>query len=63
MLIILEGSSSTVSSVRDNDGMSLNVSSFSSVSNDEVVREISYHGDLKEKNYLKVRKCFQSDFA
>ena len=53
---------SSFSSVRENVEMSLNIGS-SSISNDDVIREISYHGDLKKKVYLKVKKCFQSVFA
>ena len=53
---------STSSSVLENVEMSLHIGS-SSVSNDVIIKEISYHGDLKEKNYLKVNKCFQSVFA
>ena len=49
------------SNVRDNVGMSLNIDS-SFVSNDEVIREISYHGDFKEKNLFESKvvlsKCF-----
>ena len=42
---------SSSNSVRDNVEMSLNIGS-SSISNDEVTREISYRGDLKEKIFI-----------
>ena len=42
--------------------MSLNVGSSSYVSNDEIIRDISYHGDLKENSLFESKevlsKCF-----
>ena len=56
------GTSSSSSSVRENVDMSLNIGFSSSVSNDEVIRDISYYSDLKEKSLFKSKevlsKCF-----
>ena len=46
------GMSSSSSSVRENFDMSLNIGFSSSVSNDEVIRDISYYSDLKEKSFF-----------
>ena len=43
--------------------MSLNIGFSSSVSNDEVIREISYHGDLNEKNLFESKEMFSKCFC
>ena len=42
--------------------MSLNIGS-SSISNDEVIKEISYHGDLKEEHLFESKEVISNCFC
>ena len=56
------GRSSSSSIVRQNVDISLNVGS-PSISNDEVIRDISYHGDLNEKSLFESKKMLSKCFC
>ena len=52
-----------LSSLLENVDNSLNIDSFSSVSNDEVIRDISYYSDLKEKSLFESKGVFSKCFC
>ena len=57
------GMSSSFSSIRKNVDISLNINSSSSVSNDEVIRDISYYYDLKEECLFESKEVLSKYFC